>query len=142
MLPPGKSVPGRCGFGVSHLGIHFFDALRLTAWGGPGLWSVLPAPRTSDGDVVWYSGQGAGCQLLGLSGARAGVQSCRASAVPSLARYALQNRCLKPLLNRSDDATIFLSVRMGSNCGISDTTWRQLLIKADTSLFFIFKTEE
>lgn len=28
------------------------------------------------------------------------------------------------------------------NCAISDTTWWQLLIKADISLFLIFKTEE
>lgn len=30
---------------------------------------------------------------------------------------------------------------MGSNCGISDTTWWQLLIKGDTSLVFTFKTQ-
>lgn len=48
----------------------------------------------------------------------------------------------KTFLNRSGDATILLSVKIGSNCGISETTWWQLLIKAGTSLFLIFQTEE
>lgn len=83
MLPPGKSVSGRCVFGISHLGIHFFHALLLTAWGGPGLLSGLPAPRTSDKEVVWYSGhsvRGNIAQAAHSSASAGRAQGCRAAA--------------------------------------------------------------
>ena len=82
MLPPGKSVSGRCIFGISHLGIHLFHALLLTAGDSPGLWAGLPAPRTSDGEVVWYSSHGVRGNITQAadSSALAGhVQGCRAA---------------------------------------------------------------
>lgn len=52
MLQPGKTVSGRKGFGTSHLGIHFYHAPFLTAWGSSGLWSGPPSPRMSEGQMV------------------------------------------------------------------------------------------
>lgn len=57
MLPPGRTMSGRCFSHQLFRNIRF-QVLLLTAWHGPGLRSGVPRPRKTCGEVAWYSGRG------------------------------------------------------------------------------------